>query len=108
MSVGDHFYTTDAVERDSATPNSGYQYEGIAGYVFDTQTAGTVPFYRLFNPDTGDHFYTIDAVERDNAMTQNTYQDEGIAGYVFDTEAAGTVPFYRLLKGRSTHWILVR
>ena len=33
-SIGDHFYTTSATERDSAVAQSGYQYEGIAAYVW--------------------------------------------------------------------------
>jgi hypothetical protein len=31
---GDHFYTTNATERDNAVRSSGYVSEGIACYVF--------------------------------------------------------------------------
>jgi len=31
---GSHFYTTSAPERDNASTNVGYRYEGVAGYVW--------------------------------------------------------------------------
>ena len=31
--IGDHFYTTNAAERDNAPQHLGYNYEGITGYV---------------------------------------------------------------------------
>ena len=94
---GDHFYTTSATERDNAVVTSGYQYEGIACYVFDSQASGTTALFRLYNPQTGDHFYTTSTTERDNAVTPAVgYQYEGIACYVFDSQASGTTALFRL------------
>jgi hypothetical protein len=95
-SNGDHFYTTDAAERDNAVSQAGYQHELVAGYLFDSQASSTVPLYRLYNPSNGDHFYTTDAAERDNAVSQAGYRHELVAGYLFDSQASGTVPLYRL------------
>lgn len=120
--TGDHFYTTSLAERTYAL-TIGYQddeychiYESepsgcmsIAGYIFPTKVAGTVEFYRLYNPENGDHFYTISEPERAHALTIG-YQDDGychiyegqpsgcisIAGYVFPTQQYWTVPLYRL------------
>ncbi len=33
--AGNHFYTTNAGERDNAANNLGYQSEGVAGYVWE-------------------------------------------------------------------------
>jgi hypothetical protein len=98
VGIGDHFYTTSAAERDSAIANFGYSSEGMACYVFDTPTPGTVPLYRLLHSSNGDHFYTTSAGERDNAIATFGYIPEGTACYVFDTQTPGTVPLYRLLK----------
>jgi hypothetical protein len=126
---GDHLYTTSEAERTYIL-TMGYIddqychiYEGgpdgcvsIAGYIFPPNQAvgtappaGTVPFYRLYNPVTGDHFYTISYPERTNALTIG-YQDdqychiyegrpetcESIAGYVYPNPKDGTVPLFRL------------
>jgi len=96
--IGDHFYTTSAVERDAAVANFGYSSEGTACNVFDTQLPGTVLLYRLLHPTDGDHFYTTSVPERDNAIATIGYIPEGTACFVFDTQPAGTIPFYRLLK----------
>jgi hypothetical protein len=93
---GDHFYTTDAVERQNAITTIGYVDEGITGYVHRDQTGSTVPLFRLFNATTHDHFYTTSGPERDSA-TGAGYAFEGIQCYVCDPSDAGRVPFYRLL-----------
>ncbi|MDG6146446.1 hypothetical protein NF717_12455, partial [Lactococcus formosensis] len=74
--------TQSAVERDLAVANSGYQYEGIACYVFSTQVDQTFPLYRLYHPGFGDHFYTTDPTERSNAMSQLGYKSEGTVGFI--------------------------
>src|SRR5436305_511700 len=43
----DHFYTTNAKEKDDAVKKAGYVYEGIQCYVFAKQVNGSVPLYRL-------------------------------------------------------------
>jgi hypothetical protein len=98
VGIGDHFYTSSATERDNAIATIGYISEGTACYVFNSQTQGTVPLYRLLNPNNGDHFYTSSATERDNAIATIGYISEGTACYVFNSQTQGTVPLYRLLK----------
>jgi hypothetical protein len=66
----DHFYTSSAVERDSAIANFGYTSEGIACFVFHFQAPGIVPLHRHANFTTGDRFYTTSTVERDQAIAQ--------------------------------------
>ncbi|MDQ6884384.1 MAG: hypothetical protein M3077_09160 [Candidatus Dormibacteraeota bacterium] len=98
-SGSDHFYTSGAAERDNAVSQYNYSTEGTACYVFDYQSAGTIPLYRLRSQK--DHFYTTSAPERDNAVNQYGYVSEGIACYVFGNQAPGTTPLYRLFNGTS-------
>ncbi|CAA7264982.1 unnamed protein product [Cyclocybe aegerita] len=77
----DHFYTTTAGEVSSAS-RLGYDYEGIAGYIYQNANCGGVPLYRLYSGSSVDHFYTTSASERDNAIRNLGYTDEGISGYV--------------------------
>ena len=101
--TGDHLYTTSVSERDSAIASFGYQSEGIAGYVFDSQAPGTTPLFRLLNPKTGDHFYTTSVSERDGAIASFGYRPEGITCYVFGSQAPGTIPLLRLLNPQTGH-----
>jgi predicted acylesterase/phospholipase RssA len=101
---GDHFYTTDAVERQNAITAIGYVDEGITGYVRRDQTGDTVPLFRLFNATNHDHFYTTSEPERDSA-TGVGYAFERIQCYVWRPwSAAGRAPFYRLLNGSGDHF----
>jgi predicted acylesterase/phospholipase RssA len=101
---GDHFYTTDAGERQNAITTIGYLDEGITGYVRRNQTSGTTPLFRLFNAATGDHFYTTSALERDYARRFG-YAFEKIQCYVWNPSAAARAPFYRLLNsGNGDHF----
>lgn len=80
VAATDHFYTTSAVERDSAAAGA-YQYEGIAGYIFPTEECGAIPLFRMYNPGVLDHFYTTSAGETDFAAGGG-YVREGTTGYV--------------------------
>ena len=77
--MSDHFYTTSAAERDSATA-AAYESEGVAGFVFRDHEPGPVPLYRAFNPSNGDHFYTANDAEYTNAVNNYDYLAEGTAG----------------------------
>lgn len=91
---GDHFYTTNANEK----PNSNvYVYEGISGYVFKTQVAGSVPIYRSYKADIAAHYYSTV-----NDATNYGYSNEGILGYALPTSDSGSVPWYRLHIGYPT------
>jgi hypothetical protein len=73
-----NFYTTNLGELGYGS--HGYTYEGIAGYIYPTQAAGTVPLYRYWNPGATDHFYTTNFSELVSGSSGYIY--EGIAGYV--------------------------
>lgn len=90
-STGAHVYT-----QEQGSLPSGFQQEGVAGYVMKTQVSGTQPLYALSNSN-GDFLYTTSASERSNAMSSLGYQDRGIAGYVATSQQSGTVPLYRML-----------
>jgi hypothetical protein len=94
--MSDHFYTTSAAERDSATA-AAYESEGVAGFVFRDPEPGPVPLYRAFNPSNGDHFYTANEAEYTNAVNNYDYLAEGTAGFLHTAPASGTIPFFRLL-----------
>ncbi|MEV0408012.1 hypothetical protein [Actinoallomurus sp. NPDC050550] len=81
--IGDHFYTTSAQERDRAIARYGYTDEGVTARVYTTPHFGTTPLFRLWNPTIRDHFYTTSAEERDNAIARYGYINEGVAGEVF-------------------------
>ena len=80
--TGDHFYTTDENEKNTAltTKEWMYTYEGIAGYIYPAQQTNTLPLYRLWNSENNDHFYTTSETEKNRAL-EGQYIYEGIAGY---------------------------
>ena len=97
--VKDHFYTTSSAERDNAVSQDGYLSEGVACYVYATQVAGTIPFYRLRSP-AGDHFYTPSAAERQSLLATPGWTDEGIACYLLPAPDSDAAPLYRLSSAR--------
>lgn len=84
---GDHFYTADKAEIDSAT-GFGYVDEGVAWKC----PAPSIPVYSLF--DGTDHFYTADFEEAERAR-EGGYTPEGVR---FCASKAG-VPVFRLYSG---------
>jgi len=70
--TGEHFYTSNAAERDKLTP-LGWIYEGI-GWV--APTTGQ-PVYRLYNPNAqgGDHYYTLSNYEKNELMKKGWKYD---------------------------------
>ena len=79
-SAQDHFLTTSKAERDYCTQSGGFVSEGIFGYTFKNQKAGTVPMYRYGK--SADHFYNTNTSTK-NAMPWAGYAYEGNIGYVF-------------------------
>jgi Repeat of unknown function (DUF5648) len=77
----EHFYSTNPAETPIVI-NGGYTNEGVEGYVYKANKAGTTPLYRYarFYPATGDleHYYTI----RTNDSNAAGFGYEGIIGYV--------------------------
>ena len=80
IQTGRHYYTYNAVERDSLvnivplppsgpdTRTTGWRYEKDEGYIFSSQVAGTTEIYRLYNQNTGVHLYTEDPVVKDAVL----------------------------------------
>ncbi|KAH9910621.1 uncharacterized protein BXZ73DRAFT_93654 [Epithele typhae] len=95
-SATDHFYTTNAQERNNAVASIGYTNEGTAAQVFPAGVSGAVPLYRLFRLAGSDHFYTTNAQERDNAVAALGYTNEGVAAYIYPSAQCGSVPLYRM------------
>lgn len=104
-SLGKHFFTIDAAEKDyilAAYPPEVWSYEGVAflAYPEGAQPAGTSAVYRFWSPLTGAHFYTIDAAEKDNVVATyppEVWTLEGIGFYAYPEGAqpAGTSAVYR-------------
>jgi Repeat of unknown function (DUF5648)/Fibronectin type III domain len=92
---GVHTFTT------TATAQPGFNNEGIAGYVLNSQKSGTVPLYRLTN-SKGDTLLTTNESERGTATAQG-YRDEGVVGYVASNRWGGTQPLYRMF-GNGGHF----
>lgn len=79
---GDHHYTLSGGEKNHLV-KLGWRYEGIAW-----QSGGTVPVYRLYNPNarTGTHHYTLSAGERDS-LVKIGWRYEGISWYAIGNGA---------------------
>ncbi len=90
---GDHLYTTNANEKPA-----GYRFEGVAGYVYNTQVPNTKPIYRSAQKQIGSHYYT----QTNEDPTKYGYTDEGILGYAYESSVAGSSPWFRLHKGGET------
>jgi hypothetical protein len=108
MAIGDHLYTTSAVERDQAIERHGYADEGVACSVYHSAPApatdAPVPFYRLYAPGNGDHFYTTFQPEADSAA-RGGYNFEGVACPIHTNAGPSRVPFYRLYNpGNGDHF----
>lgn len=84
----DHFYTTNKTEINSAI-ELGYEYEGIAGFVYPSQVPadGRVPLYRLYNESDMNHFYCTRTSEQDYASSTWLFNNEGVECYVMPSES---------------------
>jgi hypothetical protein len=89
----DHFYTTDALERQRFLAQGNYHSEGTTAWIYSEMRSGTKPLYRLY--DGTDHFYTTSIEEIERAFAQG-YRSEGRIGFVFSSQESNTVPLYRL------------
>jgi len=92
MVFADHFYTTDPT--GELALQQGYQYLGIACYVFNTQVEDSIPVYRSFKPWTGDHFYFISRTEFDHSV-KHGYRAEHIAWFMFGGRQIGSIALNR-------------
>ncbi len=72
----EHFYTTSFAELGYG--KSGYDMEGIQGYVYPSPVTGSIPLYRYNNGK--DHFYTTNFNELGGG--KSGYKFERIECYV--------------------------
>jgi hypothetical protein len=88
----EHFYTISAAEQ-AAVLSYGYVYEGVEGYLHESQVTGTTPLFRLANFDGStsslEHVYTTDARTRD-ILAVTGWQYDGVAGHVWPVPAPST------------------
>jgi hypothetical protein len=92
----DHFYTTNAAERDTCA-SYGYNSELTAAQILASPSGGgesAVPFFRIYR--NKEHFYTTDIAEKERAVHGGGARDEGIVGYVYTIRETGTIPLYRM------------
>lgn len=89
----DHFYTTDFNELEGCKGKDGFEYEGIAAYVY---TCPAMPFFRYYSPKRNDHFYTANPGE---VLSKDDFAFEGHEGCLFPkrkgTGISGLVPLHR-------------
>jgi hypothetical protein len=87
FSGGDHLYTISGSEK-SSTIVSGYNFEGIVGYVYSQPGPDRIEVFRFYRPPgvggsgpiPGEHFYTADTNEIPTLPALG-YVSEGIAFY---------------------------
>jgi hypothetical protein len=70
----DYLFTANPQAETEIIGKNGYIKEGIAFRLFASETPGTKPFYRWYNPQKNDHFYHHD----------NTGGGKNLQGYVFE------------------------
>ena len=95
LSSDDHFYTTNWQEISLKAPGIAagpWRMEKIAGYVYLTKQAGTVPFHRYVHPINDVHLYTTSTCEVGTLVQGSTgkggFRYEGITGYVFSIHSS--------------------
>ena len=84
----EHLYTLDKNEIGTIVTGKkgkhGYKSEGVAGYCFAIQKAGTIPLYRYYGNE--DHFYTTNTAEIGTTIKGKVghygYKSEAVACYV--------------------------
>jgi hypothetical protein len=78
-----HHWTTDANEYYTLAQLAHWNAEGVDGYIFPSQAAGTIELYRLNYPALGSlHHWTIDPVEYQQLILHFGWVGEPGAGFV--------------------------
>ncbi len=90
----DHMLTARSKEKDILQKTMQWNYEGIEGYVYETQQPDTIPLYRYYNPTTKDHCCTTRAKFK-MPESNSSYNYDGIIGYIYKIPHPNTVPLYQ-------------
>lgn len=98
-----HLYQT-ASNSYSGLESAGYEFDGNAGYVYDTQVLGTLPLYRYSN--NTDHLYQLDTKKYGEPEAFG-YHSDGICCYVFSSPADGRIPLNRYFNGTDHKFLLL-
>ena len=61
--AGYHFYTASVYEKNAAIVQSGWNDEGVAGFIFASAGGQRTPFYRCIRPDFEPQYLPTDHVE---------------------------------------------
>jgi hypothetical protein len=84
--LGTHFYTASAAERDDVISQypDYYDFEGTAFHVAMAPRDDFAAVHRFFHKQQGSHFYTASEAERGNVVATlgHIYDYEGVAYYV--------------------------
>jgi hypothetical protein len=94
VSSASHMYTSLILELASAIRDQGYRSEGVGFYAWTVALPGTVPMYRLSNPQ-GKQIYTTSATEAVDASNKG-FVISGLPCYVLANPVAGSAPLFRL------------
>lgn len=101
----DHMVTTSSEEKDRLQNSLKWNYEGIEGYIYETQEPGTAPLYRYYNEKTKDHYCTSNE-EFEKLAPNLGYHYESTLGYIYKTQQPNTVPFYQFYSEvRQDHFV---
>jgi hypothetical protein len=84
--TGAYLYASSAEELAVMDQNFDYSFGGIAFYGYETQEAGTVPVYGVYNSQLDANFYTASVNERDAYLESADFQSVGEDGIAFYAE----------------------
>jgi hypothetical protein len=90
-----HIYTSLILELAKAIRDDGYRSEGIGFYGLPVAIAGTVPLYKLSDPQ-GKQLYTTSQNAAYEAVSKNGFTLEGVPCYLFSNPGAGLSPLFQL------------
>lgn len=87
----DHYYTARQNDRFYAK-QSGFNDDNPAFNVSDTQAAGMVPIYSLYNGRLSDHWLVPDGMNRYWALNFGGYREDGVAFYAYPANTGNSGP----------------
>jgi hypothetical protein len=95
ISSAHHLYTSLILELAKAVRDQGYRSEGVGFYGWPVPLPGTVPIYRLSDPQ-GKQLYTTSQDEAFNAASKNGFTFDSVPCYLFSSPGYGLAPLFRL------------